>query len=152
MTRAEMIQAEDFAKRQRESVAQAGTPCLKLPNDRTPDQARGAIDLSRPSYRGAYHLAREAAYASMRAAKRDKIIAADKEAGDKVIIPLLWLVEAADGGFIGLDDDALEKRCARYRLSLADVNAAMWAPGEWPKPATVIDFPCVDERVGAGGL
>lgn len=128
------------------------TPCLNLPNKRSADQARAEIDLSFPSYRGAYHLAREAAYASMRAVKRDKIIAADKEAGDKVIIPLLWLVEASDGGFIGLDDDALEKRCARYRLSLADVNTAMWAPGEWPKPAKIIEFPATaeDQQIGNG--
>lgn len=133
------------------------TPCLAMPSDnRSEQQARDDIakklDLSRPSYRGAYAFAREAAWNSMRADKRDKFNAADKAAGDAVMCRLLWLVDAAGGGFIGLSDAALESRCARYRLPLPVVQCAMWAPGSWPS-ASVIAFPgpVVDARVGAAG-
>lgn len=47
MTRSDVIEAEAFAKRQRETLAQAGTSCLRQPNDRSEAQARAERDSKR---------------------------------------------------------------------------------------------------------
>lgn len=62
--------------------------------------------------------------------------AGDRIGAGKLLARLLWHVEAADGGFIGLDDWALARMVAADpRLNMADVTAAQWAPGEWPRRA-----------------
>lgn len=58
-----------------------------------------------------------------------------RPAANKLIARLLWHVEGADGGFIGLHDEALAERVAFYRLDLDQVRDAMWAPGAWPVAA-----------------
>lgn len=86
------------------------------------------VDPYTPSYQAACHWARKAA--------EDAMGESDKRAGRAVFARLLWLLDSADGGFIGLADEQLEE-CA-YRNNLRDmavVNAAQWAPGEWPKRA-----------------
>jgi hypothetical protein len=113
------------------------TPCLDHPNTRTADEARAAIDLSRPSYAAAYQHARAAAVAHAKACGRGLPTRADKAAGDAVMINLLHHVEGDQGGFLGLSDAALEAYCARKGYDLAAVISAMYAPTPWPVPQAV---------------
>ena len=92
----------------------------------------GKADLSIPSFRAATTLAREAAFAAMRAAGRFSLNDADRALGNALLARLFWHVEGAEGGFIGLSDEALDERAAHYRLDLAAVRDAAWAPGGWP--------------------
>jgi hypothetical protein len=80
------------------------------------------LDLSKPSFRAAYQLAR---------AHR---MTWGKAAADALFARLLWHVPGEDGGFLGLTDDEMDaKIAADPRLTRANVLAAMWAPGEWPE-------------------
>lgn len=79
------------------------------------------IDLTKPSYRSAYQIARAIRL-------RDGIAAANAE-----FARLLWHVHKEDGGFIGLTDDELVQKVQDDpRLRMADVLRHMWAPGHWP--------------------
>lgn len=79
------------------------------------------LDLSKPSYRAAFHFARKLAAAG------------DRPAADALMARLLWLVPAQDGGFIGLSDAQLTAKVRNdARLNLELVLAAQWAPGTWP--------------------
>lgn len=83
------------------------------------------LDLTVPSYQAAYHFARE------------KALAGDRVGADTLFIRLLWLVRGEDGGFVGLSDKQLKARVraipALASYSMADITAAMYEPGEWPK-------------------
>lgn len=80
-------------------------------------------DLSTPSFAAAYRLSR------LRAAAGDTAGAA------RLFSRLLWHVEASEGGFIGLSDEALLEKCETdKRLDHAIATAAMYAPGPWPNP------------------
>jgi hypothetical protein len=92
-------------------------------------------DLSQPSFRAATTLAREAAFAAMRRCGRFGLNDADRAIGNALLARLFWHVEGADGGFIGLSDEALQERVAHYRLDLNAVRDAAWAPGGWPASA-----------------
>lgn len=91
-------------------------------------------DLSMPSFRAATALAREAAFAAMRKAGRFGLNEDDRAIGNALLARLFWHVEGAEGGFIGLSDEALAERAAHYRLDPAAVRDAAWAPGAWPAP------------------
>lgn len=129
------------------------TPCLALPNTRTESDALADLDLSVPSYRAAYQFARRAAFDSAKVRGAKKPSWHDKAAGDAVMIRLLWHVEGERGGFIGLSDSQLAAYCERKNYDIRAVNAASYAPGDWPT-AQVIEFPGigVDPRVGASRL
>ena len=99
-------------------------------------------DLCSPSFRAATTLAREAAFAAMRKAGRFGLNDTDRAIGNALLARLFWHVEGAEGGFIGLSDEALQERVAHYRLDLVQVRDAAWAPGAWPAPA-------VRERIAA---
>ena len=59
--------------------------------------------------------------------------AGNPDAGSRLFNRLLWHVEAIDGGFIGLTDAQLERKCkSTPGLNLEYALASMWAPGEWP--------------------
>lgn len=76
--------------------------------------------MSAPSFKAAVDLARP-------------VLAAEgRDAANALLSRLLWHVEGDAGGFIGLHDEALVERVAYYRLDLAVVQAAAWAPGAWP--------------------
>jgi hypothetical protein len=92
-------------------------------------------DLSNPSFRAATTLARDAAFAAMRKAGRFSLNEADRAIGNALLARLFWHVEGAEGGFVGLSDEALQERVAHYRLDLAAVRDAAWAPGAWPVSA-----------------
>ena len=94
-------------------------------------------DLSQPSFRAATTLARKAAFAAMREAGRFSLNEDDRAIGNALLARLFWHVEGAEGGFIGLSDEALGERVAHYRLDLNAVRDAAWAPGSWPVAATV---------------
>lgn len=79
-------------------------------------------DLSTPSFAAAYRLS------CLRAASGDPAGAA------RLFSRLLWHVEASEGGFIGLSDEALQAKCeSDQRLNHAIATAAMYAPGPWPE-------------------
>jgi hypothetical protein len=88
-----------------------------------------------PSFRAATRLAREAAFAAMRKAGRLGLNDEDRALGNALLARLFWHVEGAEGGFIGLSDEALQERVAHYRLDLNAVRDAAWAPGSWPVAA-----------------
>jgi hypothetical protein len=88
-----------------------------------------------PSFRAATRLAREAAFAAMRKAGRFGLNEADRAIGNALLARLFWHVEGAEGGFVGLSDEALQERVAHYRLDLTAVRDAAWAPGAWPVSA-----------------
>lgn len=78
-------------------------------------------DLATPSFAAAYTLAR-------RLAARG-----DRARATQLLSRLLWHVDASDGGFIGLSDEALLEKCeSDKRLNHAIATAAMYAPGPWP--------------------
>ena len=91
-------------------------------------------DLTKPSFRAATTLAREAAFAAMRRCGRFGLNDADRAIGNALLARLFWHVEGAEGGFVGLSDEALQERVAHYRLDMAAVRDAAWAPGAWPVP------------------
>ena len=93
-------------------------------------------ELAEPSFRAATTLAREAAFAAMRRCGRFSLNEDDRAIGNALLARLFWHVEGAEGGFIGLSDEALAERAAHYRLDLSAVRDAAWAPGAWPAPPT----------------
>lgn len=79
------------------------------------------IDLNARIYRSVYQHARALA------------VAGDRDGANALMCNLLWHVEAADGGFIGLTDGQLiEKVALDPRLNLQTVMDAMYAPMPWP--------------------
>lgn len=93
------------------------------------------LDLSVPSYRGAYHFAREAALAAARKRGASLPGPQDKPAGDAVMARLLWQVDASEGGFRGLSDAALERRLETMspRLDPGLVHRSIYdACAPWP--------------------
>lgn len=80
------------------------------------------LDLSKPSFRAAYQLARAVA------------VTGDRAGADALFARLLWHVPASDGGFMGLTDCQMQaKIAADTRLSMRAVHEGIWNPGEWPK-------------------
>lgn len=82
------------------------------------------LDLSTPSYRAAYQLARPLA------------VAGDRKGAAALFTRLLFHVPVEDGGLMGMSEDALETRCASDpRLDHVTALEAVWNPGPWPTEA-----------------
>lgn len=74
----------------------------------------------------------------------------DRAGATALLCSLLWSVDRAQGGFIGLSDEELLVVCERdKRLDYQAAVASQWAPAKWPT-ADVIAFPvaAADTRVG----
>jgi hypothetical protein len=95
------------------------------------------IDLSKPSFRAAMKLASNAVKAAAHAEGRfEAPNAADKAIGKKLLLELLWQVDAWDGGFRGHDDASLADMVERVfgdQVTMAEVTDALWTSGKpWP--------------------
>jgi hypothetical protein len=96
-------------------------------------QAERAGQFTRPSVSGAKYFAREAAMSRMRAAGRTQPDASDTHYLKSELARLLFMVDAAHGGFLGLSDRALERRASNLALSCELVAGGLWrGAGIWP--------------------
>jgi hypothetical protein len=96
-------------------------------------QSERAGQFTRPSVSGARYFAREAAIFRMREAGRSTPSADDTRYLKAELARLLFMVEAADGGFLGLSDRALECRASDLALSCELVAGGLWrGAGIWP--------------------
>ncbi|MBI3678029.1 MAG: hypothetical protein HY243_15580 [Proteobacteria bacterium] len=102
------------------------------------------FDLSKPSFSGARHLARDRVVTRMRAEGRDRPNAEDSERFAQEFARLLWHVPVWQGGFCHGDDR--DVRAQARRLGLRQYYApARTAMSEWPNPArtaTIAELCC----------
>lgn len=101
-------------------------------------RAPADLDLSFPSYRGAYFHARQKALALASAGGRPKPNADDVAAADHYFLRLLYLVEASEGGLLGLSDGAIDEKLALLgrRFTFKMAVAALYEPVVWPVAVT----------------
>ena len=90
------------------------------------------LDLSKPSFSGARHLARERVIARMRADGRDKPSAEDGERFAEEFARLLWHVPVWQGGFCHGDDRDVRAQARRLGLRRHYAPARIATSG-WPQ-------------------
>lgn len=72
-------------------------------------------------------------YAEARAFAWPIAMSGDRVGATNLLSNLLWHVDGADGGFIGLSDEQILDKCESDGcLSYSAATAAMYAPTPWP--------------------
>jgi hypothetical protein len=84
------------------------------------------------TYQNAVAYAQKSIREKMASEHRILVLESDTAELRALIARLLWHVPASEGGVMGLDDCARGQWTSRH-VSLADVEAAAWAPGVWPE-------------------
>ena len=82
-------------------------------------------------------------FASAYAIARPLAQKGDRAGATALLCSLLWHVDRAHGGFVGLSDEELLVKCeGDKRLDYTAAVQSMYAPAKWPE-ANIIPFPII---------